>query len=969
MSTGIRIAAWLSLLTAFSLLATATLAGTQTEKRLAHSGTSLVHGHGHDPAKAVTDTVLLMGPWGSGAYANGQFQNPSREPDWNGWTSIDHTQPTQIRWHPESSRTLNGLWSAWCGDPDIPACSEFDSTGGYGNNWDEVLEWRGTVTNPADPCTVDISALIQLGIEPGYDYCYVTTVHRTYSTDIWVGEGQIDPTTLDLQATYLAGDYAGENEDEVVIQFRFVSDGAYSDEDCLFPGDDAFLLDDLTIDLDNGTGYSHDFEDGTLGELDAVLRLGVGDFAKIWTNLKTLGGCSDQVNTSPMVAFIDDGEVVPGTGGTSCISWCYGPGGFIVNNSGGLAGPDHHIHNSIISPPMPWPGEDYEGCDLAFDVWRDMTLTPGDPGIFFIWSIRSTTDPDPATLDDEAWMDRNFVYYGGPDWQRHQQVLGDLVPTQARWVQIQLGVYEIGYVWGWYGADGTPAPYFDNVRLAAYPFHGPSLFAGVNDLPHDAFPESGELDLVNLGANHIRFDSGSDIAGGYDPRNDPGDSIIVSINPMREGAELVGLPRLHYNLQRNPVFDPYRSSGLPDRGSVEGWQVLNGSGQPIIGRFAFDLPDTGFLFPGDFLYYFFAATDEVDGVQQTSTLPADTTGFSNHSHPMAYPPIYKLHALPSIMADTPGEYYQPGILFWDDAGAEGNRDEWYTSFANLGLVAGRDYDIYYTNNPRVGTGQGLGGRATALQLAGYEEMIYTSGKVTLNTLGHGDRDSDKSRDVQVLAEWLAQGGKDLFLTGDDLAGDLSRTSVETATFLEDWVGVDLVEENVLDAINLQTAPLVITEPANPVFWAADRWLGVARCATTSQYYGGGTTTGGLKRFDGVLPRETAMRLAEFTDPAGTGGAYPYSAATLNLRPEHQARVISLPYDFEGVWTLPSGQKTTAPLAERTRLLYDVLTYFGLSGFFTPSPVPEADVFTAGNHPNPFNPADHHPLEPAGQEEN
>jgi hypothetical protein len=167
MSTGIRIAAWLSLLTAFSLLATATLAGTQTEKRLAHSGTSLVHGHGHDPAKAVTDTVLLMGPWGSGAYANGQFQNPSREPDWNGWTSIDHTQPTQIRWHPESSRTLNGLWSAWCGDPDIPACSEFDSTGGYGNNWDEVLEWRGTVTNPADPCTVDISALIQLGIEPG----------------------------------------------------------------------------------------------------------------------------------------------------------------------------------------------------------------------------------------------------------------------------------------------------------------------------------------------------------------------------------------------------------------------------------------------------------------------------------------------------------------------------------------------------------------------------------------------------------------------------------------------------------------------------------------------------------------------------------------------------------------------------------------------------------------------------------
>ncbi len=956
MSTRTRISGALAVAAILLLLVSVAVASSPPAKRPMHAGTSVVHGGTISNAKAVGDTIVLMGPWGSGAFENGQFQTPQGTPAWNGWTSRDLTQSETSYWHADTFQPLAGDWSAWCGDAGFPSCGVDDEDGGYGNSWDEILEWRGTVADPTAPCTVDVSAQVQVRTEPGYDYCYVTVVKSTASVDIWTRDGINPSESISLQTNYMPGSYVGENEDEVAIQFRVTSDAGWSDADCSFSSDGAFLLDDLAISLDNGTGYSHDFEDGTLGELVTVYPQGVGDFAKIWTGLETSGDCNEP-NRSPLVAFIDDGVVVPGTGGTLCIDHCYGPGGYIVNTSGGLAGPDEHIHNVVESPVMPWPGPDYDGSQLEFDVWRDMTLGVDDPGIFFIWSVRWTNDPDPATIENGIWTDRNFVYYGGPDWLRMVQPLGDLIPSQAQWVQVQLGIVEMGYAWGWTGSNGTPAPYFDNVRLTAFYVEGPSLTAVVNDLPHDTFPEGGQLDLVNPGNNNIRFDSGTDISAPSDLRNDPGDSVTLSIEPLREGATLVGMPRLHWNLKRNPAFDPYRTSGLPDRGSMDGWQVLDSNGVPLPVRFAFDLPDTGFLFPGDFLYYYFEATDDLGGVQYTSTLPADTTGFSNFDDPMAYPPIYKLHALPTMTESSPGVFEQPRILFWDDAGAEGNRDEWYMSFRNLGLIAGLDYDIYYTNNPRLGSGQGLGGRSTAEQLAGYDDLLYTCGKVSLYTLGDGsDFNGDRSRDVQVLSGWLEQGGKDLFLTGDDLAGDLARGTPLHTAFLQDWIGVDLLEEDVLPMIDQQTDAVVMTEFANPVFLGLDQWRAIARCsAVSSQYYSTITTSGGLKRYDGVVSRSTAQRLAEFTDPAGAPGAYAYNAATLNLRPDFNARVISLPYDFEGVWTVADGANAPSVLASRTLMLGEILDYFGAPTGFDPTPVPEASVFAADLYPNPFNP--------------
>jgi hypothetical protein len=907
-----------------------------------------VHGGESAAAKAAVDTVVLIGPWGSGAAVNGQFQSPAGSPAWNGWTSRDNTLPTEHHWQVSADNAPSGALAAWCGDL-FDSCGEGDPAIGYGNRWNEWLEWRGRVDDAGAPCTVSISALVALDTEPFYDPAFVTVVTAAGPVDLWMESGLVDAQPVAVQATYQPGDYVGASGDEVVVQFRFTSDISYSDQDCNHPSAGAVRLDDVAITLDNGAGYAHDFEDGTLGALVPHLGPGVGDFAKIWTNLdypRTY--CEGPAgNRSPMVAFIDDGLVVPGTGGTMCIDHCYGPGGYIVNNSGGLVGPDALLNNTVVSPPVAWPGAGYTGGTLSFDVFRDEALGSGSPGMFFYWEVRSTAEADPAALERAPWLSRNFVFYGARSWVRFSEPIGDLIARDARWVQVHIGAIEVPFSY-FFGSNGTPAPWFDNVRLAAHERPGPVLAAYVPDLPHDAFPDQGLVDLDNLGTNHVRFDSGVNTAfdeWSVPDRNDPGDSVVIRVTSTDPDAEPAGAPRMHWRLQRNPTFDPYRSAGLPDEGSIEGWQTASSYGS----SWAFDLPDTGFLFPGDFLYYYFEATDVVNDELRTSLLPADTTGYSNFDDPMAYPPIYKLHALPTVAQDLG----QPAILFWDDGGAAGNREEWYSAWDNLGMTPGIDYDIYYTSGPGFAEGHGLGGRATLEHILGYTEMVYTSG-VQAFTLSDATV-QDPSRDVQLLTAWLESGGRDLMLAGDDLAGEMSRLGLEARAFLQDWMGVDLVQENVLDVLDGQTAPLVVADQDAGLLAGVDRWDAAGACESGSWlngYYNIQLTTD--VRYDGVVARPGAVRLAEFTTPDGQAGAYPYSAATLNVRADVGSRVVSLPYDLQSVRT-NDGDKDLATMAARSRLLQSVLQYFGMIGPWFPSPVPSAEPLAAGVSPNPFNP--------------
>jgi hypothetical protein len=124
-----------------------------------------------------------------------------------------------------------------------------------------------------------------------------------------------------------------------------------------------------------------------------------------------------------------------------------------------------------------------------------------------------------------------------------------------------------------------------------------------------------------------------------------------------------------------------------------------------------------------------------------------------------------------------------------------------------------------------------------------------------------------------------------------------------------------------------------------VFTNVDQWVAYGSCPV-------------FRKFNAVTPITPAVSLAEFTDPSGAGGAYPYSAATLNVTASG-SRCLSMPYDF---MTIRQPAKTPAPLAARVQVLGDVLAYFGVP--VTPGAsggIPAAPVFAASHHPNPFNP--------------
>lgn len=904
---------------------------------------------------ARTDTVYLLGGPGT---LTGKFETASGAPDRQGWVGVDWTTPEGPFWHIDTYHCANldpgtvpnHAW--WCGQYFPWDCDDGDF-GGYGNGWRQYLNWYGTVPDPVEVVTVRIAAVLNHDVELNYDFLYLQVESAGEWQDLRVFNDIGVGLPVDISFNLTPADYVGEDADQVHLRWFFESDGAWSDEDCMYPSQGAAQLDLIAVFFDQGggefqVGESETCEPGDPVQLDASVPPGVGDFSKVWPRLRDIDPCL--TNNTPQFAFIDDGIVVPGTGGYLCTTWCYGPQGHIVNPEGGLAGPgegwEHHLRNHIYSPVLPWPGPSYDGLELRFEVWRHEDLSMDSPGIGDIWLVRSTASEDPADIEFAGWMDRDSgMRYGGPAYLRYHLPVSDLLEPDRKFVQMSLGAWQWGWILGWIGTDGSPAPYFDNVAIVAYEFGGPSIRTRELELAQDSFPAGGTIDYDNLGNNSVRFDMAWNISPADHLRNDPGDSITAGIQAIRTGSVLNDLPRLYYHLNPNLVFDPYRSSGLPNQGWVEGDSVFSSSGH-FSDRFSFDLPDTGFFFPGDVIHYYLEAQDNQSGDIATTLLPGDTTGFHDFGEFTPFPSSFIVRALPTLFSGAEGD--QPQILFWNDFGNFGGEEEWRFALRNQGYLEGINYDLYYTNWPSSGVGNGLGGRASAAQMQGYDILLYSCGDLNLYTFSNGDFDSDAGNDVSVLDSWLRLGGKNMFLTGDDLVFDLwNNGGATTQSFINDWLGVSFVNEDGQELIGGQRAPLVQYVPGNPVFSDIAEWIAYKSCPSTVYWIG--------NTFDAVEAVGTAVRLAEFTDSEGNPGAYPYSAATLYHDPTYDANTISLPYDLMFVYTPPGGGDGT-PRAMRSRLLEEVLTYFGMPPSGQPVDVPAAAEFSVRSYPNPFNPS-------------
>jgi hypothetical protein len=894
--------------------------------------------------KADGDTIYLIG--GPDRY-DGRFEDAYGDPDWHGWVSEDFTTDPVTPWHVSDERVLVGSYSLVCGQlVSTPGGLTF----GYGNDWKTAIIFTHEVADPGLPSELHLEGAMRVDTEPGYDFVYLQ-VHRD---DGWenIDDGAVWDGTrtwaLDFTTVMQAEDYSGSNQNEIQVRFYFESDPGYSDEDGLFDSDGAVWLDELLVQVDGTTVDFEDFEDGESQRWVEELIIGVGDFAQLYNNLQDLDPCRS--NTSVQVAFVDDGVVVPGTGGTPGQTWRYGPGGYIVNNTGGLLGPDYKIQNGVVSPPLEWI-DGHDAARLTFGVYMHEPMTTQSGGTMYLWWVRSTTSDDPAMLEFENWNNDLTVWYGPPVYANHGIDITSYLEPGRRWFQVRLEVWEAGWLFNVDGTDGTPHPYFDNVRIRSYPFAGPAINHDALYLAQDSFPEAGDIDMVELGNNSIRFDMARNISPDQHLRNDPGDSLFIDVVPVRAGSTLEQLPRMVVRMKANPLFDEYRQlpagfsqDGEFVTGSVEGDSTWAASGLLVQDRYHFDLPDTGFFFPGDVIHYYFEAYDNLSGDIGHTMLPADTSGFASFVHDLDYPSDFICRGLPTLFSDTAGD--QPRVLLWNDFANRGGENEWLFACNGAGMAEGVDFDVYYTNAPDAGEGNGLGGRATSAMLDGYDILLYTCGNSLAYTLGNGDFAVDPSLDIQLLDNWFARGGKKALFSGDDLVFDLTQKGAIGTSFISNYLGVQFLSRQLSNLIDGQVAPTVRAATGNSIIATVDEWVAYGGCL-------------GINSFDAIETIGSATRLAEFTDRHDNGGVYPYAAVTYNVFDPNGAEVLLMPYDFMYLHNAPGYVPPPGfeGVAARSLILRDILASFGLP---LSGPVgvetPEVAPLSLSVYPNPFNPA-------------
>ncbi|MFH1756136.1 MAG: hypothetical protein ABIA59_10600, partial [Candidatus Latescibacterota bacterium] len=473
-----------------------------------------------DPGKAMfvsshTDTFVL---------ADFDF-NTGHVCDPQGWTSADLTTQIDTFFHIDDFSDLNGgdfgrltplegQQSLWCGaKPDSTGLlCHYGCLPGYGNDWVQLFVSK-TYPVLGSPT---VSYKIRWDSEPGYDYTYAEYLDTNgYWQELPVnGVGYYEGIGEKTESFGISSEEIG---DSLTFRFRFASDGAWSDEDCLWQTDGAVIIDSLTIFDATGTLDFQNFEGEAVGDMttsdgdwNAVVIPGYGHFAGLYRGTGLLQQDPCITNTTCMWAFIN---------GTSADYSCSGhpeqPAVPRENERG------QYINEEIWSPAIPWTGSGTI-ANLEFDVYRDLRL---DNLIFYVWHVRSID----SNGCPGVWKDRNFVYYGAnKDWLRPRIPIDDLVDPSAVSIQIALGCVDMCPYWCMvYGCGGcchSHAPLFDNVEVYRVATRGPQWSVRDIDLFNDTFPQNG----TSVGTG--RIDMALDRLPHSNPNILPGDSAKVLVS-------------------------------------------------------------------------------------------------------------------------------------------------------------------------------------------------------------------------------------------------------------------------------------------------------------------------------------------------------------------------------------------------------------------------------------------------------
>ena len=258
------------------------------------------------------------------------FQGPNRVQalygyfdmtDVTGFVTVDNTAVATPHFHVDSYMAYDfNHW--WCGN------FNFDANGGYGNGWIDLLLVPTTdVTGAYYPV---LTFVHYYDSEPAYDFTYVDVkVGGVYVAQNAGYDGLIPGGTwVDLGAYgfVLAG-----ADNPVDARFRFVADGAWSDEDGLYDSiGGAYMVDDVKI-FDFYGGAVYFFDDVETGGLciPAVLA-SAGDYWHLVndvcsSNVIPSWWCGDDADTSLIPPNLDNSLITAGidisTAYTCTVRW------------------------------------------------------------------------------------------------------------------------------------------------------------------------------------------------------------------------------------------------------------------------------------------------------------------------------------------------------------------------------------------------------------------------------------------------------------------------------------------------------------------------------------------------------------------------------------------------------------------------------------------------------------------------
>jgi len=170
-----------------------------------------------------------------------------------GWTTSDNTATATTHFHLDTYMAYEGTYSWWCGTFD------YDTDGGYGNSWDDRLLIPTTdLTGATYPI---LTYAFRHDSEAGYDYTYV----QAESMGVFVNLNRGYDGTAPWTDIGLYGFILGTYDNPLNARFRFLSDGAWSDQDGLYASVGGGFACDIVKVFDYFGGYIYFFDDGETG--------------------------------------------------------------------------------------------------------------------------------------------------------------------------------------------------------------------------------------------------------------------------------------------------------------------------------------------------------------------------------------------------------------------------------------------------------------------------------------------------------------------------------------------------------------------------------------------------------------------------------------------------------------------------------------------------------------------------------